>query len=243
MSKYYSRYNRKDNNYNNRKYNQYNHKTKNYHKKKQNNNNDYYLYNKKNYNTYDIYEEEISIDKETTVSTEAPSIKDDSFSQNSNSTSRKHSICEYNNDNSDNFSLIIFDDNSIEKPKIDNIPKINLSDNEIQTAYFKPKKYKETSLVKNETNNENKNDNINILEINVKISKEKKIEFKLKKYDDMFQVAQEACKKNGLSEDYVNFFVYTIIKALNSIYGIYNLKLKEEEINTLKHLKEKCNSD
>ena len=160
--------------------------------------------------------------------------------QNSNSTSRRQSICEYNSDN-----LIIFDNKNLDKPKLDNIPKINLSENEIKSAYFKPKKYKDISLSKNTNNNknDNNNENINILEINVKISKDKIIEFKLKKYDDMFQVAEEACKKNGLSEDHVKFFVYTIIKALNSIYGIYNLKLKEEEIKTLMNLKEKCKSD
>ena len=237
MSKYNSRYMKKDKNYNKR---QYNNKNNYYRKKNYYNNNEYYLYNQKNYNTYDLYEDDISVDRETTISTEAPSTKDDSFSQNSNSNSRKQSICEYNSDN-----LIIFDNKSIDKSKIDKIPKINLSENEIKSAYFKPKKYKDISLSKNKNNNknDNSNENINILEINVKISKDKTIEFKLKKYDDMFQVAKEECKKNGLGEDYVNFFVYTIIKALNSIYGIYNLKLREEEIKTLIHLKEKCKND
>ena len=235
MSKYNSRYMKKDKNYKKR---QYNNKNNYYSKKNYYKDNEYYSHNQKYYNTYDLYEEEF--DRETTVSTEAPSTKDDSFSQNSNSTSRRQSICEYNSDN-----LIIFDNKNLDKPKLDNIPKINLSENEIKSAYFKPKKYKDISLSKNKNNNknDNNNENINILEINVKISKDKIIEFKLKKYDDMFQVAEETCKKNGLSEDHVNFFVYTIIKALNSIYGIYNLKLKEEEIKTLMNLKKKCKSD
>ena len=240
MSKHNSRYIKKNKNFNNR---QYNNKAKYYHKKSYYNNNDYYLYNKKNYNTYDKYEEDISVDMETTISTESPSTKDDSFSQKSNSTSRRPSICEYNNDNSNNSSLIFFDNNNSDKQKIENIPKINLSENEIKSAYFKPKKCKDISSAKNENNDKNANDNINILEIFVKISKDKTIDFKLKKNDDMFQIAKDVCKKNELKEDYVNFFVYTIIKALNSIYGIYNLYLNEEEIKILMNLKKKCKSD
>ena len=82
--------------------------------------------------------------------------------------------------------------------------------------------------------------NIVILEINVKISDDKIFCFKLRKYDDMFQVSKQVCKENDISEDYVNFFVYHIIKALNSIYGIYNMNLKEKEIEFLKDLKKKC---
>ena len=79
-----------------------------------------------------------------------------------------------------------------------------------------------------------------ILEINIKLSKDKSIFFKLKKYDDMFLVAKNACKENEISEKYVNFFVYSIMKALNSIYGIYNLKLNEDEISLINKLKVKC---
>ena len=243
MNKYHTRFNKKENNFNNRQYhnrNYYYNKRNQYNNKK----NYYQTFNRRKYDSYDIYEEEISYDKETTISTEAPSIKDDSFSQSSNSTSRKHSYCESNNDSSENSSsFIIFENNKLDNSKIDNIPKINLSEKELESAYYKPKNYKDTSITENKDNKKYEDENINILEINIKISKEKTIFFKLRKYDDMFQVVQETCKDNELSEDYVNFFIYTIIKALNSIYGIYNLKLKEEEINTLKTLNERCNSN
>lgn len=58
----------------------------------------------------------------------------------------------------------------------------------------------------------------------------------------MFQVVKKTCKENELNENYQNFFVYTIIKALNSIYGIYNLSLNKEEISFLQVLKDKCNN-
>ena len=51
----------------------------------------------------------------------------------------------------------------------------------------------------------------------------KNIFFKLRKFDDMFEVSKKACIDNKINECYTNFFVYYIIKALNSIYGIYNL--------------------
>ena len=54
-----------------------------------------------------------------------------------------------------------------------------------------------------------------------------------------FYFAREACNKNELSEEYVDFIVFTMIKALNSIYGIFNLELKEEEIKIIKNLKQK----
>ena len=236
MNKYYSKYSKKDN-YNNR---QYNHRNTYHYKRNDYNNNNVPYYKRKN-NNYDLYEEEISYEKEATLSTKAPSTKDGSFSQNSNQNSRRQSICENNDitENNKESSIFIKDNNNLEQTKIGNIPKINLSENELKTAYFKPKNYEQNSVSKKENNNIQNDENIAILEINVKISKDKIILFKLRKYDDMFKVIHEACQENEISEEYTNFFAYTIIKALNSIYGIYNLKLKEEEIKYLSFLKEK----
>lgn len=242
MSKYYQKKTKKENN----NYRQYNQK-RNYHYKKNQYNNNYFSYQKrkKNYE-YDTYEEEASYDQETTYSNNAPSTKDSSFSQSSNPNSRRHSYCENNYDtfteNSKDLSFILIDNALPDSSKIDNnpLPKINLSENDLKTAYFKPKNYKETSVKKEENKNKQEEENFAILEINLKISKDKIIFFKLKKHDDMFQVAKDACKENEISEDYVNFLVYSIMKALNSIYGIYNLKLKEDEISFINKLKEKC---
>ena len=235
MNKFYSKYTKKDN-YDNYTYKQYNHRNT-YHYKRNAYNNNYFPYYKRKKFNYDIYEEEISYEKEAELSTKAPSTKDGSFSQNSNQNSRRQSICEINDS-----STLIKENNTLEQSKIDNIPKINLSENELKTAYFKPKNYEQNSC-KKESLNIKKDENITILEINVKISKDKIILFKLKKYDDMFKVIHEICQENELSEEYINFFAYTIIKALNSIYGIYNLKLKEEEIKYLSFLKEKCENE
>ena len=239
MNKQNSKVTQKDN-YKKKQYKN-NRKKYNY-KKNQYNNNNYKANNsKKNINYENNYEDEISYDRETSESLKGPSSTDLSFSQSSYSNSRKGSINEYNNSENNNSSFILIDESLSEKSKIANIPKINLSESEIKSAYYKPKNYKENTLTKNNNNNTiDKNENTVILEINVKISDKKSINFKLRKYDDMFQMVQECCKKNNLNENYINFFVYTIIKALNSIYGIYNLRLKEDEIKFLKEIKNKC---
>ena len=240
MNKYYSKCTKRNNNGFANK--QHNYKKNNYYKRNQYNT--YINYNKRKKIAYDAYEEEIPYE-ETTLSTNDPSTKDGSFSQ-SSSNSRKHSFNEYNNeyyngnwDKNKDSSLLILDDNSKNN---NTIPKINLSEDVLKTAFYKPKNFKENTCPKNEIKkieDSDNNDNITILEINVKISKDKYIYFKLRKYDDMFQVVKDTCKKNEMSEEYVYFFISKIIKALNSIYGIYNLNLKDEEKKILNNLKKK----
>ena len=227
MNRHYQKF-KKNYYYKNKQYNNY--KKGYYHKK--------YQYDNSYGAQYDnIYEEEISYDKKTMESYSDP--KETSFSQSSKSTSRRQSISDYN----DNIScesnketpLIIIDDTTANNTN-QNFTKINLSESELEKAFFKPKNYKSDSEKKAES--KSMGENIIILDINVKISDNKSINFQLKKFDDMVQLVKDTCKKNELGEDYVNFFVYTIIKALNSIYGIYNLPLKKEEIEFLLNLKD-----
>ena len=227
MNRHYQKF-KKNYYYKNKQYNNY--KKGYYHKKYQYDNSYGAQYN-------NIYEEEISYDKKTMESYSDP--KETSFSQSSKSTSRRQSISDYN----DNIScesnketpLIIIDDTTANNTN-QNFTKINLSESELEKAFFKPKNYKSDSEKKAES--KSMGENIVILDINVKISDNKSINFQLKKFDDMVQLVKDTCKKNELGEDYVNFFVYTIIKALNSIYGIYNLPLKKEEIEFLLNLKD-----
>ncbi len=233
MNKHYSKY--KSANYDNR---QYKPKENYQNRRKQYNKNYYYpMNNRRKRKLYEIYEEDISYNKENTISANTPSTKDNSLSQSSNnSDSIKQTHTEQNYETNDKFELLSVEDTT---------PKINLSESELKTAYYKPKKYSSntslnTSLEKYINNITDKNENTVILEINIKLSKDKSFNFKLRKYDDMFQVTKEACINNEISEEYINFFVLKIIKALNSIYGIYNLSLKEHEIKFLNDLKEKC---
>ena len=98
-------------------------------------------------------------------------------------------------------------------------------------------------ILKTQINNNNlfekDKENTDILEINVKISPEKTLVFKIRRYDDMFKTVKIFCEINNLDIKLIRPLIIYIIKALNSIYGIYNLKLREDEIEFLKELKAK----
>ena len=86
--------------------------------------------------------------------------------------------------------------------------------------------------------NEKEKENTDILEIYVKLPKNKSLLFKIRRYDDMFKTVKIFCEINKLDTKLIRPFIIYIIKALNSIYGIYNLNLKSEEIRFLKDIKE-----
>ncbi len=96
-------------------------------------------------------------------------------------------------------------------------------------------------ILKTQINNNNlfekDKENTDILEINVKVSPEKTLTFKIRRYDDMFKTVKIFCEINNLDIKLIRPLIIYIIKALNSIYGIYNLKLKRDEIEFLKELK------
>ena len=244
MNPYYPNYTKKDS-YQTRYYkNKWNYYQRRNRFQKNNNHWGYSNYKKINYEYK--YEEEINYDKEANES---------SFSMSTHSNSRKNSYCENNNDNSEknkkNNNNTNYDSNNHNN---EIVPKINLSENVIKSAYFVPKNYKENkenkenkdnkdnkNITKNEDNtnkSKKKDENIVILAINIKISKDKFISFELRKYDDMFLIIQNFCEENKLNENIKKFLPRTIIKALNSIYGIMNLKLTNEEIAFINELRE-----
>ena len=53
----------------------------------------------------------------------------------------------------------------------------------------------------------------------------------------MFKTVKIFCEINKLDIKLIRPLIIYIIKALNSIYGIYNLKLKSDEIQYLKEIK------
>ena len=53
----------------------------------------------------------------------------------------------------------------------------------------------------------------------------------------MFKTVKIFCEINNLDIKLIRPLIIYIIKALNSIYGIYNLKLRQDEIEFLKELK------
>ena len=82
-------------------------------------------------------------------------------------------------------------------------------------------------------------ENTDILSINVKVSENESLVFKIRRYDDMFKTVKIFCEINHLDIKFIRPFILYIIKALNGIYGLYNLTLNDEEIEFLKEFREK----
>ena len=231
MNHYYPKYSKKDN-YQTRYYKNKGNYCERRNRFQSNNNYWNYRYNKINYDYNNNNQENFfdDNDKET---------NDSSFSKSNNSNSRKNSNCKNNNENND---INNNKDKDFEKVNQNNVfvPKIKLSENDMKSAYFVPKSYKgNKSIIKNQTDNQvsqKKDENIVILEINIKISEDKTIFFQLRKYDDMFLEIKKICEENKIEEELSQNLPRIIIKALNSIYGIMNLKLNEEEIEMIKEL-------
>ena len=80
-------------------------------------------------------------------------------------------------------------------------------------------------------------ENTDILEIYVKISETETLTFKIRRYDDMFKTVKMFCEINKLDIKLIRPFIVYIIRALNSIYGIYNLNLNSDEIQFIKDIK------
>lgn len=128
-----------------------------------------------------------------------------------------------------------------------NLKNSYLNANQILNPYLIGPNYLNILFSRNEEQDENaknnnevldaKKENTCILEINVKISKNKTYNFILKRFDDLFETVQIFCQINELDTNLYMPIIVNIIKALNSIYGIYNLKLNEKEIQKLILLK------
>lgn len=100
-------------------------------------------------------------------------------------------------------------------------------------------KNEEASNLNSQKNNTNdpKKENTCILEINLKFSNNKIHNFKLNRFDDLFETVQIFCQINRLNSNLYIPIIINIMKALNSVYGIYNLELNEKELNELQFLK------
>ena len=171
--------------------------------------------------------------------------KDNSFAKINNSISRD-SI----KDNLSTTTENSFSDSSETNPNSDYNQKnilLNISEKEMKEAFFVPKKLRQNNkkeeniAIKNDLNinNINENQNTDVLKIEIKISKSKVLYLKFGKSDNVYEVVNKFCKENNL--DYISRFIIisNVLKGLNSIYSIYNLNLREDEIQFIKELKEK----
>ena len=79
-------------------------------------------------------------------------------------------------------------------------------------------------------------ENTEILNVSVKISKNKKVLFKLRRFDDLFLTVKLFCEINQIEEKLMKPIIIKILCALNSIYQIYNFQLDEKNIQRLKRI-------
>jgi hypothetical protein len=82
-------------------------------------------------------------------------------------------------------------------------------------------------------------ENTVILNVNVKISKDKTAVFRLKRYDDLFLTIKLFCEINSIDEKLMKPLIIKSLTTLNTIYQVMNSKLDNEQINILKEIKEK----
>jgi hypothetical protein len=165
-----------------------------------------------------------------------------------------NSIIIYNNLNSNSNPNAIITRNSPNNQLKNIYPNSNIINNNINTSnifnQYLSKNYsnlnnllfsknEEDSNLNSKKNsiNDPKKENTCILEINLKFSNNKIYNFKLNRFDDLFETVQIFCQINRLNSNLYIPIIINIMKALNSIYGIYNLKLNEKEINEIQFLK------
>ena len=165
-----------------------------------------------------------------------------------------NNIIIYNNLNSNSNPNAIITHNSSYNQLKNIYPNSNIINNNINTSnifnQYLSKNYsnlnnllfsknEEASNLNSQKNNTNdpKKENTCILEINLKLSNNKIHNFKLNRFDDLFETVQIFCQINRLNSNLYIPIIINIMKALNSIYGIFNLKLNEKELNELQFLK------
>lgn len=79
-------------------------------------------------------------------------------------------------------------------------------------------------------------ENTEVLKVNIKISEKETLVFKIRRYDDMFKTVKIFCEINKLNSKFIRPIILYIIKALNTIYGVVNMSLTEEEIETITNI-------
>ena len=80
-------------------------------------------------------------------------------------------------------------------------------------------------------------ENTVILNVNVRISKDRTAIFKLKRFDDLFLTIKLFCEINSVDEKLIKPLIIKSLSALNTIYQVMNSKLDNLEIKKLKEIK------
>ncbi len=77
-------------------------------------------------------------------------------------------------------------------------------------------------------------ENTEILNVNVKISKNKSVIFKLRRFDDLFLTVKLFCEINSIDEKFMKPIIIKALCALNNIYQVFNTQIDENNIKRIK---------
>lgn len=105
---------------------------------------------------------------------------------------------------------------------------------------LKEKECENKKEIKNETEKYQGNpgfENTVILNVQVKLSKDRTAIFKLKRYDDLFLTIKLFCEINSVDEELIKPLIVKSLSTINTIYQIMNTKLNNEQINMLNKIK------
>ena len=80
-------------------------------------------------------------------------------------------------------------------------------------------------------------ENTEILNVNVKLSKDRTAIFKLKRFDDLFLTIKLFCEINSVDEKLIKPLIIKSLTTLNTIYQVMNSKLDGNQIGVLKNIK------
>ena len=82
-------------------------------------------------------------------------------------------------------------------------------------------------------------ENTEILRVEVKLAKDKKGIFKLKRYDDVFETIKTFCEINTIDEKLIKPLIIKSLQTINTIYQIMNSKISRKQYTLLKAIQKK----
>ena len=77
-------------------------------------------------------------------------------------------------------------------------------------------------------------ENTEILNIKVKIEKEKYLLFKLRRFDDLFLTVKLFCEINSIDEKFMKPIIIKTLCTLNNIYQVFNTQIDENNIKRIR---------
>ena len=185
-----------------------------------------YIPGKKASNYHQKKEEEEIIKKERKLSIS---------SSKTNFDSAKHSISTLNTSSSSYKEKDVLND---EKKNINcNDNQINIEQININNGIITKNKFDETNEIKQ---NEQINpffENTEILKVNVKISENKTVTFKLRRFDDLFYTISLFCEINLIDENLIKPLIIKSLSTINTIYQVLNSKIEPQNISKLELIK------